>query len=225
MSSLSIRLNGHSCVIKDCFHIIMLHKPDILYIDINCIKGHGSELELLKQLCTIIILSDLIEDAFQAFEYHAFDYLLKPVTYSRFVKGVEKYYGIKMRSSMKIMNKYELADDYFFVKVDLKGFKEIKINYVDLIYVEAMQNYVILHIEGEKTYLSYNSLKKMEEFLPQGIFSRIHKSFIINDSKIVSIEGNLVALNNDSQRILIGNTYRRAFFEKKNRKMFGCVSI
>lgn len=219
MNSLPVVLRGHNQSLISSFHSISILKPDVIYMDFTCIRQHFVEFDLLKRLYTIIIISDKVEDAFEAFEHQAFDYLLKPLDYKRFILGIEKYQGIKMRASIDTTRGSSMTNEYFFIKVDVKGFKEIMVKYDDLLYVEAMQNYILLHIEGGKDYLSYTSLKEMEEYLPQNLFSRIHKSYIINDSKIISIEGNTVLLNSNEQKIFIGNTYRKAFLEKKKRKM------
>jgi two-component system LytT family response regulator len=219
IDNLSMTLKGHTDSLVNSISSILAHKPDIVYIDIACIQDHNVEFALLKQLCSIVVLSDTQDEAFEAFEYQAFDYLVKPVSYSRFITGVEKYNGIKMRTILDAGNGPVSENEYFFIKVDLKGFREVMIRYGELLYVEAMQNYVVLHMVGGVEYLSYTSLKEMEDYLPGTVFSRIHKSYIINDRKIMSIEGNSISLDNAKQKLLIGSTYRKSFLEKKKRKM------
>ncbi|MBB2144006.1 hypothetical protein GM921_00785 [Pedobacter sp. LMG 31464] len=106
------------------------------------------------------------------------------------------------------------------MKTDTKGIKEVKIFYKDIVYIEAQHNHVIVYLENNKQHVVFNTMKDMEENLPFALFSRIHKSFIINDDKISYIEGNAVILNDNTKlKIVIGNTFRKAFIEKKNKRV------
>lgn len=108
----------------------------------------------------------------------------------------------------------------FFVKIDAKGSKQLKISCNDVMYIEAEQNYVKLHLTTGKIYTSHNTMLEMEESLPQHQFGRVHKSFIINYQHINSIQGDDIYLTeHERPKIHIGNAYKKAFLEKKNQNL------
>jgi two-component system LytT family response regulator len=214
---ISLFLKGHGNSLANCFTEILLSKPDILYLDISSLYDHPDEFEVLKQTCSLFLLSDKAEDAFNAFEYHAFDYLLRPLDYFRFTKGIERFRTMRVFFFKKELN--ATSDDFFFIKADNHGMKELRIRYVDVIFVEAMQNYVVLNMEGGGVHTSLITMREMELHLPATLFSRIHKSCIVNDGKIASIEGYMVNLTDGKHQFQIGSTYRKIFFDKINERM------
>jgi len=221
IQKVSLSLKGIAGSFAEGLNGMRIHRPDIVFIGVDLFKKHQEEFNLMRQISCVIIVSDRMDDAFEAFEFQVFDYLVTPVSYTRFVKSIEKFGSIGMRPyAISEKHRVESIQDAFFVKVDSKGMKEILIKYSDLVFVEAMQNYVNLYVENGRTYLSYNTLKEMEENLPRSLFIRIHKSYIINDSKITSVEGNVVCLNDNVKwRITVGNTFKTAFLQKKNKKV------
>ena len=213
----SLLLRGAGNSLDDCLTEILLCKPDILYIDICLLCHNQLDLTILKRNCSLVLLSTKPEEAFDAFEYCAFDYLLRPLDYFRFIKGIERF-----RTTCVYFLKRELAsspDDFFFIKTDKNGMKEMRVRYADIIFVEAMENYMTLHMEGGGSYNSLITMKDLELYLPPTLFTRIHKSFIINDGKIASIDGYTVNLNGCKPQFQIGLTYRKAFFDKINERM------
>lgn len=211
--------------------LFMMNSPDLLFINTDKVSNFDINLQeyVLQNQILVIGTSSIMDNAFQAFEAGYFDYLLKPFLYERFLKTIsrlirnlEKYKSLNLRSTTS----HNVLNEAFFVKIDTNGGKDMMFKFNDLILVEAMQNYVVLHVESGKAYISYNSMKKMEEHLPKVLFIRIHKSYIINESKITSIDGNIVFLNNNAHKVTIGNTYRKVFLEKidlktiKNKKKF-----
>jgi len=213
-------LKGYSVQRPESFDAVYSLRPDIVFIDSALSGEQDSWLERIRQFSSVVLVSPGTEQAFAAFEHFAFDYLIMPVAFNRFVKSINKFDHLShLASSVHIKNRPQ-AIDSFFIKADSKGFKEVLIRCDQLIYIEALQNYVILHMEGGQRFSCHNSMKEMEDSLCGSSFSRIHKSFIINEEKITSIEGNILILNgNETERLPIGNTYRKAFFEKKAHKM------
>lgn len=213
-------LTGYSLQIPENFDFTYPISPDIIFIDASMITGAGRLMDRAKQFSSVILVSGDTLRAFEAFEHLAFDYLITPVSFNRFVKSINKFDHLTQLAYSVHAPKKQHVLDSFYIKTDSKGFKEVLIRCDQLIYIQALQNYVVLHMENDKRFACHNSMKEMEDSLSGSSFSRIHKSFIINDTKITSIEGNMVILNHsESHRLLIGNTYRKAFFEKKNQKM------
>ncbi|MFP5040846.1 LytR/AlgR family response regulator transcription factor [Parasediminibacterium sp. JCM 36343] len=161
---------------------------DLLFLDINMPRMSGIDfLRSGQELPLTILTTAYTQYAVEGFELDVVDYLVKPFSFERFVKACEraKEYA-ELKNKPAEMLSHNPADNYFFVKCDGKI---EKILYDDLIYVEAMLNYIVLHTATRKLVV-YLTIKSITEQLPSNFFLKIHKSTIINTSKIKSIEGN-----------------------------------
>jgi DNA-binding LytR/AlgR family response regulator len=157
----------------------------------------------------IIIVSQNDQDALKAFEFNIVDYLIKPVTFSRFCKAVDKairYFANKDVSNSDV--------NEIFIK---KGSTLVKLKIKDIIYVEALENYVILYTKNEKFTIHF-TMKAIENQLPSGIFIRVHRSFIVNISLIKTIKENSLDLimGNEVRDIPIGLSYRDSLLNRIN---------
>jgi len=163
------------------------NKVDLMFLDINMPKMTGIEfLRTSASLPLTILTTAYTEYAIEGFELDVLDYLVKPFSFERFLKACNKakeYFELQNNSTEK---KNVEDHSYFFVKCNGKI---EKIFYDELLYVEAMLNYVVLHTE-ERKLIIYLTMKGIAEQLPAGIFLKVHKSAIININKIKSIEGN-----------------------------------
>jgi DNA-binding LytR/AlgR family response regulator len=129
------------------------------------------------------------------------DYLVKPIAFDRFLKACNKAKGIRELKKTPQLQQ-DKVNDHFFIKCD----SQIeKIFYNDLVYAEAMMNYVMLHTSTKKL-MVYITIKSLEEQLPIDIFIKVHKSFIVNINKIKSIEGNILDIG--SEKISISQNLR-----------------
>jgi|SRR5579871_4520816 len=168
------------------------NKTDLLFLDINMPKMSGIEfLRSAKELPLTIMTTAYTEYAIEGFELNVLDYLVKPFSYERFLKACTKakeYYELKNTKINDTTN--NIHANYFFVKCD--GRIE-KVLYEELVYVEAMLNYIVLHTQDKKL-MVYLTMKNIAEQLPENIFLKIHKSTIVNINKIKSIEGNEINL-------------------------------
>ena len=127
--------------------------------------------------------------AVEGFELNAMDYLVKPVSFDRFLKAVLKtkeYYEIRERN----VTESSPSSGYFFIKADNKL---VKIFLDDILFAEGQQNYVNIHTRDKK-YITYLTFKSVEDYLPADRFIKVHKSYILSASKIESIEGNGVQI-------------------------------
>jgi DNA-binding LytR/AlgR family response regulator len=176
---------------------------DILFLDINMPKING--IDFLKSTPTgacVIITTAYAEYAVESFGLDVLDYLVKPIAADRLLKACNKAKewrelraaGGQGRSSGQVREQDVgpgsggKRGDHFFVKSN----NQIeKVYYDDLVYAEAMLNYVMLYTPAKKM-MVYVTIKSLEEQLPADIFIKVHKSFIVNMNKIRSIEGNIL---------------------------------
>lgn len=170
----------------------LLHKEkiDLMFLDINMPQLSGIELlnSLTRKPMTILVTA-YSEFAVESYELDVVDYLLKPVSYARFLKAVNK---AKDRILLPNPQGESKISQHVFIKTE--GRLE-KIRLGEILYVEGLSNYVTIATLHKK-YITYSSLKRMEELLPQNHFIKIHKSYIVSVDKVTGIEGNQVCLNN-----------------------------
>ncbi|MCJ8211990.1 LytTR family DNA-binding domain-containing protein [Mucilaginibacter sp. RS28] len=176
------------------------NKIDLLFIDINMPDISG--IELVKALDTkpmVIFTTAYKKFAFEGFEQEALDYLLKPIDMKRFTKGVEKaidHYQYKLSTKDKLQN------ESLYVYSE---YKIVKINIPEIEYIESMEDYVKIHVGQPKPVITLMPLKKALEKLPQDVFKRIHRSYVININKIRSVQNRRVQLN--TIELPISDTY------------------
>jgi DNA-binding LytR/AlgR family response regulator len=169
------------------------HMIDVIFLDINMPKINGIDfLKSTRTNASIIMTTAYAEYAVEAFGLDVLDYLVKPIAFNRFLKACNK---AKEISGLKkiVQNPPDKTDDHFFIKCN----NQIeKVFYRELIYAEAMLNYVMLHTSSKKM-MVYNTIKSLEEQLPSEIFIKVHKSYIVNRNNIKSIEGNIIDIGNE----------------------------
>jgi DNA-binding LytR/AlgR family response regulator len=190
--------------------ILREHKVDLLFLDINMPIMDGiSFLKTLKKPPQIIFTTAYKEYALDAFDLAACDYLLKPFSLERFIiavdKAMEKIHGTQIPA---VNNPSAKPEDYIFIKTDGKIFK---ILHDDLFYAEANGNYTKI-ITSTNTLMPGMSFSAIEELLPSSLFLRVHRSFIVNKSKIGHIEGNRIFIRN--MEIPIGSNYKENFLKE-----------
>lgn len=156
-------------------------KPDLLFLDIQMPKMNGIDfLRSLPNPPMVIFTTAHSEYALEAFELNVIDYLVKPISLDRFLKAVMKARDFAGYRAVKAA-----PEDYFFIKCDNKI---EKVAFADILYVEALQNYVAVYTPLRK-FITYLTFKAIEEYLPEEQFIKVHKSFIVSVSKIDSIDG------------------------------------
>jgi two-component system LytT family response regulator len=186
--------------------------PDVVFLDIDMPNLDGIEFKkLIPADIRVIFTTGSTDYALDAFEISAFDYLLKPISYSRFQRAINK---LNQFISVNDQPAIKAKDDFFYIKCENKG-KMVKVNFEDIMYVESNSNYVIVSTTDTK-YNTYLTLKEIKARLPDNSFFRIHKSFVINHTKINYIDGNQIVLT-DKSVLQLGNTYREAFFDLVNQ--------
>jgi DNA-binding LytR/AlgR family response regulator len=202
----------------EAMQVINEKEVDLIFLDINMPKISGINfLKTLKKPPLVVITTAYSEYAIEGFELDVTDYLMKPFSFERFLKAIQKVQE-KLKEKNKISaeneeheNKAE-NDEYIFVKSSKKTYK---LNLSEIYYIEALGDYVKIHT-GDSFIVTYQSMKKVEELLPPSLFVRIHKSFIVSIEKIKSIEGNMVEVKNE--KLPIGNNYKHEFQQMIEKK-------
>lgn len=185
----------------------------LLFLDIQMPKITGIDFfKSLQHAPPVIFTTAYPQYALEGFELNALDYLVKPVSFDRFLKAALKakeYYEIREKNHAEAH-----GDDYFFVKADNKV---VKIRFDEVLYVEALQNYVVIHTPDKK-YMTYLTFKSVEEYLPPANFIRVHKSYIIASAKVDSIEGNDIRIG--QQHIPVSRNLKEEVMEKLLKDRF-----
>jgi DNA-binding LytR/AlgR family response regulator len=210
-----LKLIGSSSSTLDAYSEIINLTPDIVFVNSSLPKLN---LEKLDFVTSFIYTADAPHFAAEAFENNAVDYLLKPFTLERFSKCIAKIRQKQEELKESLIKDRSKNSDYFFVRNEARGNKVIRIKYDEIIYIEASQNYVTIHLENKKSHLIYLTMKEIEDFLPASKFVRVHKSYLINEDRISSIDGNKIVLD-DLHTIVCGVSYRKDLFNKVSPKL------
>ena len=179
----------------------------LLFLDIQMPKITG--LEFFRTLIPappVIFTTAYPQYALEGFEVNALDYLVKPISFDRFLKAVMKareYYEIREKNLDD-----KGGNDFFYIKSDSKL---VRISFDDILFVEALQNYVTVHT-SERKYITYLTFKSIEDYLPEDKFIKVHKSYIISAGKVDSIEGNEIRIA--GQYIPISRNLKEEVMEK-----------
>lgn len=188
---------------------LMQQKIDLVFLDIQMPRITGLEfLKTLAQPPQVIFTTAYPQYAVEGFELNAVDYLLKPFSFERFWKAVIRAKSLREPAGQPAATGAGAEPDYCFIKSDNKL---IKINYDDILFIEALQNYVAVHTI-EKKYITYLTFRSMGEYLPPGRFVRTHKSFIVAAAKVESIEGNDIRIG--QHHIPISRTERETVLQQ-----------
>ncbi len=184
---------------------------DIVFLDIQMSELNGIEFaRVIPSTCRIIFITAFEQYALDGFKANALDYLLKPVSYSEFLASANKALNwFEMVNNSKLNGE---GTDYIIVKSE---YKLIQIAVSDILYIEGLKDYVKIYLDNNNScVMSLMSLKTLEASLPQKRFLRVHRSFIVQTSKIKVIERNRIVFG--KQYIPVSDTYKDAFNEYVN---------
>lgn len=175
---------------------------DVIFLDIQMPELKGTDFaQLIPESTRFIFTTAYSEYALKGYELNALDYLLKPITYDRYLLAVAK---IKESTN-------ESSNESITIK---SGYDLHKIKFSDIIYIESDSEYVNFYIRGGKKIMSYQSLKSLEKSLPSNIFMRVHRSYIINKANVTALKGKDLIL--DTTKIPVSTSY----YEKVKETLF-----
>ena len=176
---------------------------DLVILDIQMPEMNGFDfIGSLDSPPNIILISSAEEYAIKAFDLNVVDYLLKPVSYGRFCKAIDKTI------------RYNAEDEEIFIK---KGSSLVKLKLKDIVYIEALENYVTLNTSNDKFTIHF-TMKAIENQLTSSVFIRVHRSYIINKSMIQAINENSLELNvgGVNRSIPVGKSFRDSLLDDIN---------
>lgn len=188
--------------VLDALAVIERGDADLLFLDIHMPELSGMQfMKLIGNRCKVILTTAYPQYALEGYEHDVVDYLLKPFSFDRYMMAV-----------MKAKDRLEARQapgkdqpDHIFIRAE---YRIQKLDLDTIFYIEALRDYIAFHTPAGKV-LSLESMKKMETTLPPGIFTRIHKSYIINRNKIEFLDRGKVIIN--GQYLPVGDTYREKF--------------
>jgi len=198
-----LRLTGTFISIEKALPAIQATPPALIFLDINLPGISGIEFVQSSGTGTgIIFTTAYTEYAVESFELDVIDYLLKPISFERFTKAVNrylKYYG--KDSVLPEAGRKVVVQPFIMVRAERQN---IKIMLHDILYLEAQRNHLLIYTRQE-THRVYQSISDMEDKLPEGLFVRIHRSFIISVNKVKRYSSGYVSIG--QQKIPIGRMY------------------
>jgi len=187
-----------------------LETVDLVFLDIEMPEMSGIEfLKTMRVIPQVIINSSKEKYALESYDYEVTDYLLKPVKYGRFIKAVDRARERIEKKESPLKKSSEI-----FIK---NNSSLVRLKYDDILWVEALENYVVINTFKEK-YTIHFTMKSIIDKIPSEKFFRVHRSFIVNLSKIKEIEDNIIVIKTESgsKLIPIGKSYRNKLMEDIN---------
>lgn len=187
------------------FESVCSSPPDLLFLDIE--MGGVNGLDLARRLpdgVYLVFTTAYAQFAIDGFDLDAVDYLHKPFSYSRFERALSK-----VESRLTSGRDVEVDDEISF-RVDYQG---VKVPFSSISYIEAMDNYVKIHLLNQRPIVTQMSMKSVEDLLPEGRSMRIHKSYIVPRHAISSYRRGQVTLHQDDVLLPVGRTYQVDFMD------------
>ncbi|MBC7848306.1 MAG: response regulator transcription factor [Chitinophagaceae bacterium] len=178
-----LEVKGHFTNVADALTFLNANTVDLLFLDVEMPGATGFELlDQLGYTPKVILTTSKAEYAYDAFEYSVIDFLKKPFTYQRFSEALQK--AVAKDNATAVAE--ATADDHIFIKSDGKL---VRLNNDDILYIESMGDYVKF-VTAEKKYITHNTIKALEEKVNKSSFMKVHRSYIVNLTKIDDIREN-----------------------------------
>jgi DNA-binding LytR/AlgR family response regulator len=194
--------------VLEALQAVQEDKADLLFLDIQMPELTGIQfMKIIRNRCKVILTTAYTQYALEGYEHDVADYLLKPITLDRFLIAIQKVKD-RMGVSLPLVSRDGgtatpvVGQDHIFIKTE---YRVQRIDLATIDYIEALRDYVAIHT-GTGKVLSLESMRHMEELLPEEQFIRIHKSYIINVRKIDYLERGRVVIG--KEYLPIGDTYK-----------------
>lgn len=194
----------------EAFEILSKKQVDLIFLDINMPEVSGLSLaKSINKKTKIIFTTAYREYAIDGFDLQAVDYLLKPIAFERFLKAINKFFEVSNSyHNERAPETKHTRNTFIFVRADRKM---LKVNFSDILYIESLSDYIKIHTK-ETTIVTRETISNIESKLPQAIFLRVHRSFIISIPKVSSYTNEFVEI--DKKAISISRSYKDAVLTK-----------
>lgn len=200
-----ITREGDIKILAGCENIIELRmrlqemSPDIIFLDIEMPYASGMDWLSTANTSSLVILTTAYEQyALKSYDFNVVDYLLKPIPYARFSKAIVK--------ARKMLQKDLETEGVDYIVVKVTQTKRHKILFRDITYIEAQQNYCNIHHRDDTTLMVRTTLNNILEQLPSDMFCQVHRSFIVNKTRITSMDSSRINIGGVS--IPVSRTYK-----------------
>ena len=200
-----ITREGDIKILAECENIIELRmrlqemSPDIIFLDIEMPYASGMDWLSTANTSSLVILTTAYEQyALKSYDFNVVDYLLKPIPYARFSKAIVK--------ARKMLQKDLETEGVDYIVVKVTQTKRHKILFRDITYIEAQQNYCDIHRRDDTQLMVRTTLNNILEQLPSDLFCQVHRSFIVNKTRITSMDSNHINIGGVS--IPVSRTYK-----------------
>lgn len=181
---------------------------DLLFLDINMPSISGLDFKKEVEDKTMVIFTTAYSEfAVEGFNLNAVDYLLKPFTPERFLQAAEK-----AKAQYQFLHQNALAKpEYISIRT---GYSLVKVALADIVFIEGLDDYLKIHLAGQKPVVSRMTMKAILEKLPQSDFVRVHRSYIVPLAKIEAVRNRVIFLKDaKEEEIPLGNSYENKFYE------------
>ncbi len=190
----------------EALKLVQENKVNLVLLDIQMPELTGIQfMKIAGEQCKVILTTAYSEYAIDGYEYNVVDYLLKPFSYERFKKAIDKF----LNSKGNIATSEAAKTDHFFIKSE---YKLLRINFEDILYIKSLRDYIAIHTSTKQKIMSLESLRNMEALLPSDNFMRVHKSYIVALNKINFVERSRIVI--DQEYIPIGDSCQADFFKR-----------
>ncbi len=203
----------------DAIEFLSGNKIDLVFSDIEMpnISGIDFVKALEGRIPYLIFTTAYPQYALEGFDLNATDYLVKPIPFPRFIKAINRVKDLmKLNQKNALIGNFtpaegekESADEFIFVKSE---YENLKINLQDIKFIQGLKDYLKIHTQQSKKILTLMSFKQILDKLPSDKFLRVHRSYVINISKITSIQKNKILI--DEERIPIGESYKNIVYQR-----------
>lgn len=208
----SLELVGICSNALEAINFLHANHADLIFLDINMPELSGIEmLKTLQHQPKVVLTTAYSEFALESYEYGVSDYLLKPIKFDRFLKAVNRVLDSNTQCSSSNSSNSEAqasSEDFIFLKQDQSVFK---VNHSDILYIEAFGNYLQVYTLMHKIIVR-ETMAEMKDRLPGSIFIRVHRSFILNISKIEKLINNQIVIAD--REIPVGAFYKNELIKK-----------
>jgi DNA-binding LytR/AlgR family response regulator len=210
----SLEMVGECANAIEAGNFLRMSKADLLFLDIQMPEINGLQfIGTLKNPPAIILTTAYRDFAPEAFDLDVVDYLLKPISFDRFTKSVNKYFDKRLEGKTSDVLDPNKSSAFIYLKADRKNHK---ILLKEIIYIESLDDYVKVHLK-EVTLVTRENISSLEAILPTGIFVRIHRSFIINTHYISAISSDSIEIK--GKELPIGRAFKKSALALLNLKL------